>query len=401
MVSKADRSGGHRVAAHAYPWDVVGDPSFPARVTDLGIREVTLAAAYHSVRAATPLHPRHRLVDARHAALYRPLRTDPWRGNRLVPATAAWVAGEDPFSDAAAALRAAGVRINAWIVLTHATRLGTAHPDLAVRNCFGDRYPYALCPAQPAVRRYAATLAAEAVRDVPVDGVSLEACGQLGVGHGGHHEKTDSAFPPAAARLLSVCCCGACQAVWASHDIPPDRVVADLRDAVAAAQALDGDVAAHTLLGSELADVILHSRHTATDALRAMVVAAVRDVAPGARITLHGSPDPWATGASPGLTPHAGDDTDAVLIPAWQVGATTIGQISSARAALPERVAVGAYVTVLPPADPAAVDEHVAALTAAGAEEIHLYHLGLANTARLAALSRLARRPPDHRPPPA
>lgn len=43
-----------RAAAFLYPWDVVGDPDAPARVVDLGVRQVTLAAAYHSTRALTP-----------------------------------------------------------------------------------------------------------------------------------------------------------------------------------------------------------------------------------------------------------------------------------------------------------------------------------------------------------
>src|SRR5207248_2932186 len=61
-----------RVAGHAYPWDVLEDCSFPSRVRDHGINTVTLAAAYHSTRAATPLHPRHQVITADYAALYRP-----------------------------------------------------------------------------------------------------------------------------------------------------------------------------------------------------------------------------------------------------------------------------------------------------------------------------------------
>lgn len=51
-----------RIAGHAYPWDVLGDSDFAGRVRDLGIGDVTLAAAYHATRAATPLHPTHQLV---------------------------------------------------------------------------------------------------------------------------------------------------------------------------------------------------------------------------------------------------------------------------------------------------------------------------------------------------
>ena len=47
-------------------------------VIGLGIGEVSLAATYHGTRAATPLHPAHRLVEAPHAALYRPVRESAW-----------------------------------------------------------------------------------------------------------------------------------------------------------------------------------------------------------------------------------------------------------------------------------------------------------------------------------
>ncbi|MGH8794707.1 MAG: hypothetical protein ACRDXX_18930, partial [Stackebrandtia sp.] len=217
------------VAAHAYPWDVLGDPGFAVRVEDLGVESVTLAAAYHSTRAATPLHPKRQLVDAAHSALYRPTRTAAWSGSRLRPAAADWMREDDPFAEAAQVLREAGLSVSAWVVLTHNSLLGWLFPDLAVRNCFDERYGYALCPAHAEVRAYAATLAAEAVRDVEVDAVSLEACGQLGVAHGGHHEKTDGAWTAEAARLLSICCCDACRDAWRARGLDGDEVLARLR----------------------------------------------------------------------------------------------------------------------------------------------------------------------------
>jgi len=147
------------ITGHAYPWDVVGDPSFADRAVDSGVSTVAIAAAYHSTRAATPLHPDHQLVHARYAALYRPVRERVWGSRRLRPLGPDWMSTEDSFADAAEAVRAAGLRVSAWVVLTHNSRLGTEFPDVAVVNCFGERYPYALCPSGPEVREYAATLA--------------------------------------------------------------------------------------------------------------------------------------------------------------------------------------------------------------------------------------------------
>ena len=366
-----------RVAGHAYAWDVLGDPDFVGRVRDLGIGTVTVAAAYHSCRAATPLHPAHQTVLADYAALYRPVRESVWAGRRLVPKSPQWTDEPDPFGASAAVLREAGLRVGAWIVLTHNTRLGTAFPDVAVVNCFGDRYPYALCPSHAEVRSYAATLAGEALRDVPVDEVSLEACGQLGLTHLCHHEKTDDAWTAEANRLLSVCCCAACRTAWLAAGLDDAALVAALRAAVRAESS--------TVEGL---DAVLAHRHAAADALRAEVLAAVRSAAPRAFVTLHGHPDPWATGASPGLTPTAARDVDAVLVPCWPTTPASADLVARTAATAST---VDVYVTVLPPADVAALPEHARRLRAAGATRLSLYHLGLAPQWRQGQLADLAK----------
>src|SRR5581483_6694843 len=54
-----------------------------------------------------------------------------------------------------------GLAVHGWTVLLHNTRLGQLHPDLVVRNAWGDPLLYSLCPSQPEVRRYAVTLCAD------------------------------------------------------------------------------------------------------------------------------------------------------------------------------------------------------------------------------------------------
>ncbi|HTJ34211.1 MAG TPA: hypothetical protein VL738_13365 [Dactylosporangium sp.] len=361
------------LTGHAYCWDVLGDPAFPDRVAELGLSSVTLAAAYHGVRAATPMHPRHQIVDASHGALYRPVRPEAWRGHRLRPLTPGWMTAADPFAEAAATLRAAGLAVTAWVVLAHNSRLGEANPDLTVVNCFGERYPYALCPSWPEVREYAATLAAEAVRDAPVDAVSLESCGQMGLAHTGHHDRTADAWPPPAQRWLSVCCCTACRSSWAERGLDPARVVSALAAAVRDGSTVD------------FSEVILDARHEAARLMRERVLAAVA----GLPVILHGNPDPWAAGPSPGLPAGEPLDVHAVLVPAWPAGEDSARAVASAVAGGHR---VHAYVTALPPMPVDGVPGHAAALVAAGASGIHLYHLGLASAPRLAALRRTVER---------
>ncbi|MFC4585390.1 hypothetical protein [Sphaerisporangium corydalis] len=367
-----------RVLVHAYPWDVIGDPLFVGRVQALGCDGVNLAAAYHAVRAATPWHPERAYLDARHSALYRPVREQAWAGRRLVPGTPAWMEDPDSFGTAARVLADAGIPVTAWIVLTHNTLLAEANPDLGVVNCFGQPYPWALCPSHPEVREYAATLAAESVRDLPLAGALLEACGQLGADHGGHHDKTDGAYDARARRMLSVCCCAACQDGWAGRGVDPERAVRDLRAAVRSRE--------HDL-DQAMAAALLTVRHEAADELRHRVAGAL----PGLRVGLHAAPDPWATGANPGLTPYVGKEVDTVVVQCWPTGPESADRVRLAHRMLPEQITLGAYVTVLPPVRPDDVAQHVRRLAEAGAQELHLYHAGLAGPSRHGLLADAAR----------
>lgn len=381
------RTGVVPVVGYAYPWDVIGDPAFADRARGLGVSKVALAAAYHTTRAATPLHPEHRIVEARSAALYRPVRAEAWADARLVPPPAAWVAADDPYGEAASILAEAGFEVAAWIVLTHSTLLGETAPDLAVVNCWGEPYPYALCARHEDVRRYAEILAAEAVRDTPTTTVILEACGQLGFGHGGHHEKTDGAYDDATQQLLSICCCARCREDWAGRGLDPEATVAALRAAT-------GADAAGTTVDATALDTILASRHAAADELRHRVIAAVREAAPDVvEIALHAQPDPWATGASPGLSPTTADDVDLVVSFCWP---TTEASVETGRRlvqAVDGKAVAAAYVTVLPPTTEDAFGGHVRALVDAGIDQIHLYHLGLAGADRQHLLAEATKVP--------
>ena len=202
-----------KVVGYAYPWDVA-EPGFMDRVRSAGIDEVAVATSYHSTRAATPWSTTSTAVDASHAALYRPQRDEAWAGRRLRPGTPSWLSDPDPAGTAIARLLSQGLPVSAWVVLNHDSRLGEQQPDVTVLNCFGEGYPWAMCPSRPEVREHAATLTAESVRGLDVSTVVLEACGQLGVVHQCRHEKTDGAWSPAVVQLLSVCCCDAC--AWGS-----------------------------------------------------------------------------------------------------------------------------------------------------------------------------------------
>jgi hypothetical protein len=370
------------VLANLYPWDADGDPAAADRIAGLGLTGVTLAAAYHAVRAATPSHPRHRIVTRDAAVYYRP---DParWRGARLRP-LAASPAGS--FDRAAEALRAAGLTVTAWAVLTHNARLGAAVPSAAVRNAFGDRYPWALCLAAPPVLDYAATLAAEVAALPGAGAVELEACGWYGAEHGSAHDKTESLVSHESAWLLSVCFCPACRREYAGAGADPARLAAEVRAALTPAGGHGGPP-----LSPEAAGLLTAVRSRLAGSFQREVVAAARRAAPGKRVYLHAHPDPRATGANPGCDPAVllrRDGADGIVLSCWNPR-TAAGLVRRTTASAPAGACVAASLLTVAGlgGSPATVADQALAVLAAGATELRLYHAGLASSADLAAIA--------------
>ena len=373
--------------ANLYPWDVDGDPAAADRIAGLGLTGVTLAAAYHAVRAVTPFHPRHRIVT-RDAAVY--YRADPsrWRAGaarqrpaRLRPAVAR-PAGS--FERAAAALRSRGLAVTAWAVVTHNDRLGVTVPSAAVRNAFGDAYPWALCLASPAVREYAARLAGEVAALPAADAVELEACGWYGVEHLSAHDKTAGAGGGAAQWLLSVCFCSACRPAYAAAGADPAWLAARVRAAV--------DLPEEAALPGAAAGVLAGVRAALATRFQREVVAAARDAAPGKPVYLHVHPDPRATGANPGCEPDALARAAGIVLSCWDP-VTAPALVTRAVAAAPPGTAVAASLLAVAGlgGDPATLPAQAAAVRAAGATELRLYHAGLASAGDLAAIRALCR----------
>jgi hypothetical protein len=380
-----------RRSANLYPWDVDGDPAAADRIAGLGLTEVTLAAAYHSVRAVTPRHPQHRIVTRDAAAYYR---TDParWRGSRLRPVPAE---PSGSFERAAAQLCAAGIRVTAWAVLTHNSRLGAADPSCTVENAFGDSYPWALCAGSPAVRDYAAALAAEVAALAGADEIELEACGWYGIEHGSAHDKAAGVAGPAAGWLLSACFCAACGQAYAAAGADPVRLRAAVRSAA------DQVLAGHRegpgppgngpgILPGDMAEVLLAVRAALAGRFLREVIAAVRAAAPGKPVLVHAHHDPRAAGANPGYDPAvllgpAG--ADGVVLSCWDPATAAAHVTRTATAAPPgARIAASLLAVTGLGGRPATLPEQAAAVRAAGATELRLYHAGLAAPSDLAAI---------------
>ncbi|MEU6869121.1 hypothetical protein [Streptomyces sp. NPDC046751] len=391
-----------KTSAFLYPWDVIGDPDAAARIADLGVQQVTLAAAYHSTRALTPRHPGRRIVTAEHAAVLYPPDPDRWAGQELRPHGQSWVASDDPFAEAAEALTGAGLEVHTWVVLAHNSRLGAEHPETSVVNAYGDRYPWAPCIARPAVRAYLLALAAEAAVRPGARGTELESCGWYGFAHLHAHDKIAGVgLGDAAQYLMSLCFCPDCRTGYAGQGLDPDGLAAAVRGALepvwaGSGSAESGRAGIERLLGADLTAATLQWRGTVARTLQESAVAAVRAAAgPGFQVLLHADPAPHRTGANVGVdSAHILSVADGVVLPCTgddPAREAVLGPFDGHDGVLAANFSV---VTGMG-GSPATLERDAAHAASLGANQLRLYHAGLASDPDLeavaGALSRLRR----------
>ncbi|MEV0304117.1 hypothetical protein [Streptomyces prasinus] len=389
-----------KASAFVYPWDVNGDPQAPARIAGLGAAQATLASAYHSTRALTPRHPRHRVVTAEHAAVLYPPGAH-WAGRTPHPyPSGAWAPG-DAFGEAAAALADAGLEVHTWVVLAHNSRLGADHPDTSVVNAYGDRYPWAPCIAQPATRAYLTDLAAEAAVRPGASGTELESLGWYGLAHLHAHDKTAGVgLGDAGQYLMSLCFCPSCREGYGARGLDAGELAAAVRAALepvwrGAAPSDGGWTGVGKLLGEETAAATRAWRDATARTLQEAAVRAVRDAAPeGFRVLLHADPVSYHCGANAGVDPaHILSVADGVVVPCTGGPALLTPFAQEARAArdVPESrpdAVLAANFTVVSGmgGSPGTLAADAAEARRLGATELRLYHAGLASDDDLEAV---------------
>ncbi|MGW3360140.1 hypothetical protein ACWDFL_32830 [Streptomyces bungoensis] len=379
-----------KASAFVYPWDVDGDPEAPARIAALGVEQVTLASAYHSTRALTPRHPRHRIVTAEYAAVLYPAG-DRWAGRGLRPCPAGRWAPGNAYGEAAEALAAAGLEVHTWVVLAHNSRMGAEHPDTSVVNAYGDRYPWAPCIAQPATRAYLVDLAAEAAVRPGARGTELESLGWYGLQHLHAHDKTAGVgLGEAGQYLMSLCFCPSCRTGYAEHGLDAGALAAAVRAALEPlwrGTADDGGwPAVEKLLGGDTAAATRAWRDTTARTLQEEAVAAVRAAAPdGFQVLLHADPVPYHCGANAGVDPaRILSVADGVVVPC--TGGTGLLAPFAEHARAGTVLAANFTVVSGMGGSPGTLAADAARARAEGATHLRLYHAGLASDADLAAV---------------
>ncbi|MFJ4789876.1 hypothetical protein [Streptomyces sp. NPDC088794] len=380
-----------KASAFVYPWDVNGDPGAAEFIAGLGVRQATLASAYHSTRALTPRHPRHRIVTAEHAAVLYPA-DDRWNGRTLRPYAAGDWAPGDAYGEAAAALADAGLEVHTWVVLAHNSRLGADRPDTSVVNAYGDRYPWAPCIAQPATRAYLVDLAAEAAVRPGAHGTELESLGWYGLQHLHAHDKTAGVgLGDAGQYLMSLCFCPTCREGYeAQGGLDADELAAAVRESLEplwrGAPDDGGWTGVEKLLGEEKAAATRAWRDERARTLQEEAIAAVRAAAPdGFQVLLHADPVTYHVGANVGVDPaHILSVADGVVVPC--TGGT--GLLTPFAEQGREGAVIAANFTVVSGmgGSPGTLAADAARAEELGATELRLYHAGLGSDADLEAV---------------
>jgi hypothetical protein len=278
-------------------------------------------------------------------------------------------------------------------VVNHVDLPGPA--EFAVVNAYRDRYPWALCPAQDAVREYAVGLA-EDVAELPgISGVELESFGWYGFDHLSAHDKTGGvALTGAEQYLFSLCFCDACDVAYRAGGVHPDELRARVRavlDPVFGGaphdEQQDEQTAIDALLGEELGGAVRAVRAGVVDRYRSAAVGRLRELRPELVVLAHASPLPHRYHSFSGVdVPRAGELFDGLVVNCWR-------GLDELAAAVPAGVAVHASLLAVGGMGgrPDTLAEQALAAQAAGAAGVRLYHAGLAGARDLDGIRELTR----------
>jgi hypothetical protein len=388
-------------AMFCYSWDLA-EAGVAAVAEDLRakhINTITLAGAYHAGKFIRPHGSAGKIYFPEDGTAYFKFR--PKRYGAITPHANSALAERDIFAECC---ELPDMQVNAWMVLMHNSRLGTEHPEACVKNAFGDRYIYNLCPANPAAREYAVALCQDITDAYPVMGLSLETPGFLPFVHGYHHEFGLMQQNIWLNNILGLCFCDHCVTGAKAADIDAEDLRRRLAQAVENYLASDIDFEddmaeafwrADLQLDPDLHD-FLNWRCRVVESLIGEIRGAVRD---DAMVSVIPSVDRPSAGAW-----YEGSDLAGLATVADKVEVCcyepSVARIRSDMHDVIRRVGdVGRLRAILRPGypdlgDAAAVRQAVTALTDVGIVDIGFYNYGHLRRASLdwmgAALGGLA-----------
>jgi hypothetical protein len=216
-------------AMYAYPWDIAdeGVSNVSGCVEALGLNTITIAGSYHAGKFLRPHGSNGKVYFPEDGTIY--FNSDPSAYGSIKPVVSRITRERDVLRELTTNRRLAA---NVWLVLLHNTRLGEAHPESTVRNAFGDRYVYSLCPSAPDARAFAIALCRDVSEHYPIAGITLETPGFLPYSHGFHHEFAMVKLNKWIESLLGLCFCDHCVGSAEASGIDANGLQTRVRDDV-------------------------------------------------------------------------------------------------------------------------------------------------------------------------
>jgi len=387
-----------RAGFFAYPWDMLDEgpkAAVQAMASRYHCNTLILNANYHHARLLRPRAAGCKTLELPGAVAAFEPRAACYGDAGLLP-------GPDPrltqariVQSTRAACAAQGLDFGLWVVGLHNSTLGQAHPDLCMRNCFGDVYTYALCPSQPAVQAYLRGLAQDVCEQFQPNRIVLEAVGYLSLRHWVHHELFMTPWSEALEFLFSLCFCPACVerahqrdvdvpalrhqvCQWADYllneergDPPPDFVLGETASLFSALRGLP----LYMRSASESVTELAASVHTVAQRYGvALEVIPASFHRPASRA--------WMEGAS---LADLGGVCDGLVVLAYHDQATQVtADLEWAAQSAPDRRIIAGLSACAPVQhSAAALAAQAAACRAAGCAAVYYYNYGLLASSRL------------------
>ncbi|WP_225333584.1 hypothetical protein [Halomicrobium urmianum] len=245
-------------AIWAHPWDVVdeGPERVAQRLTDLGIDEVNLATAMHSVQTLNPHNPDRKTFFADASVYFQP---EEGRYGEITPDVNSTMGDRDWLAEIADGFDDTPIALNSWSATFHSSSLGRQHPDATIESPFGDSLIWGLCPSSPAVQEYGRALTGDLTDRGVFDAVEMELADyQYGTGYGWHHQEWFTRMGPLGEFLFGLCFCEHCRSRATDAGVDVERARESARDGLT--DRFEGRVAHDTDVGGWL------KAHPAVDA---------------------------------------------------------------------------------------------------------------------------------------
>jgi hypothetical protein len=193
-----------------------------------GLGGITLAVGYHHGRDIFPHNPVRKVRFLEGGTVFFRPDVARYRNRVLQPLVSKLAQQSDVLEDLCRDGAARSMRVRAWTVFLHNYALGEAHPECACRNAFGDPHLTDLCPSNPEVRAYVASLSAD-IASRGVAEVVAESLHFHGLEHGFHHERYFVELGALGRFLLGICFCEPCMAAARERGVDAEGLRGEVR----------------------------------------------------------------------------------------------------------------------------------------------------------------------------